>query len=84
MSDATLDSVDAVIAALGGSAAVRRLTGQSPQALHNWRKAGRFSATTHAVMKNALGDIGRDADDKLWRQFLNGHAPHETDVEEVR
>lgn len=68
MSDATLDSVDAVIDALGGSAVVRKLIKASPQGLWQCRNTGRFPATTHAVMQDALQAIGRKADRRLWRQ----------------
>lgn len=68
MAIATLESVDAVVTALGGSAAVRRLTGQSSQALYNWRRQKSFPATTHALMQRALADAGYVADAALWRQ----------------
>lgn len=62
------DSIDGVIEALGGSSAVRKLTGQSPQGLHNWRKAGRFPSDLYVMMTEALHRAGRVADPKLWGQ----------------
>lgn len=62
-----LDTVDAVIEALGGPMAVVRLTGRSRQNVTNWRIAGNFSSTTFLVMTTALDAIGQRAAPRLWR-----------------
>jgi predicted SpoU family rRNA methylase len=62
-----LDSVDAVIEALGGPMAVVRLTGRSRQSVTNWRAAGNFPPTTFHVMTTALEAAGRRAAPRLWR-----------------
>jgi hypothetical protein len=62
-----LDTVDAVIEALGGPAAVARLTSRSRQQVTNWRAAGTFSPTTFLVMTTALDAIGLRAAPRLWR-----------------
>lgn len=64
---AELDTVDAVIEALGGRMAVAELTGRLPQQVTNWRAAGTFSPTTFLVMTTALAAIGRRAAPRLWR-----------------
>lgn len=62
-----LDTVDAVIEALGGRMAVAELTGRLPQQVTNWRAAGAFSPTTFLVMTTALDAIGVRAAPRLWR-----------------
>lgn len=62
-----LDTVDAVIEALGGPMAVVRLTGRSRQNVTNWRSAGNFSSTTFFVMTTALDAMGMRAAPRLWR-----------------
>lgn len=62
-----LDTVDAVIEALGGPMAVVRLTGRSRQNVTNWRIAGNFSSTTFLVMTTALEAAGHRAAPRLWR-----------------
>ena len=62
-----LDSVDAVIAALGGRMAVAELTGRSPQQVTNWRASGSISPTTFLVMTRALAALGQRAAPRLWR-----------------
>lgn len=62
-----LDTVDAVIEALGGRMVVAELTGRLPQQVTNWRAAGTFSPTTFLVMTTALDAIGVRAAPRLWR-----------------
>jgi hypothetical protein len=62
-----LDTVDAVIEALGGRLAVAALTGRSPQQVTNWRAACRFSPTTFLIMTSALAALGLRAAPRLWR-----------------
>jgi predicted SpoU family rRNA methylase len=62
-----LETVDAVIEALGGPMAVVRLTGRSRQAVTNWRAAGAFSSPTFLVMTTALAAAGLSAAPRLWR-----------------
>ncbi|MCK1684275.1 hypothetical protein IVA87_34035 [Bradyrhizobium sp. 147] len=62
-----MDTVDAVIEALGGPMAVVRLTGRSRQNVANWRTAGNFSSTTFLVMTTALDALGLRAEPRLWR-----------------
>lgn len=68
MVDATLDSAEAVIAALGGASEVRRLTGVSRQAVWNWKRRNRFSARIFQQMTTELRERGFDADGRLWGQ----------------
>lgn len=62
-----IDSVDAVIEALGGLPEVQRLTeARSQQAVSNWKSRGRFSASTFLVMTQALRERGFTAPARLW------------------
>ena len=65
---ATLDSVEAVIDALGGPAELRRLGGFSPQRVWNWKRDNRFPASTYVLLQGALRKVNRSADDRLWGQ----------------
>lgn len=62
----TLDSVDAVIGALGGTSAVARLVGRSPQAVSNARSKGELPADWYFVMSEALKGLGLPALPTLW------------------
>jgi hypothetical protein len=62
----SIDNTAEIIAALGGTAAVARLTSTTPKAVHNWRAFGRFPANTFLVIKSELLRIGRSAPDHLW------------------
>ncbi|WP_210161820.1 hypothetical protein [Bradyrhizobium japonicum] len=62
-----LETVDAVIEALGGRLKVADLTNRLPQQVTNWRAAGTFSPTTFLVMTTALAATGRRASPRLWR-----------------
>ena len=55
-----------VIDALGGTAAVARLTDRKMQHVSNWRAAGRFPADTFLVIGVALTAIGKAAPPTLW------------------
>lgn len=66
MSLETLDTVDQVMAALGGNQAVASLTASKPSTLSMWRKAKSFPSNTHYVMTKALGRIGKTAPATLW------------------
>jgi len=66
-SDPDLDTVAAVIEALGGPRAVAALTGRSPQQVFNWRFAGTFAPTTFLVITKALEAKQLRAAPRLWR-----------------
>lgn len=61
-----IQTIDEVIAVLGGIAAVARLTNRSQPNVHNWRYAGRFSARVYKVMIDALEQRGLTASPALW------------------
>lgn len=60
-----LDTVDAVVTALGGWHSVARLTGRNYSAAFAWRYNG-FPATTFLVMQAALAERGKSAPTSLW------------------
>lgn len=62
-----LSTVDEVIDALGGTAAVARLTGGRMQAVSNWRDRGGFPPRTHLLFSQELKAIGCEAPPALWR-----------------
>lgn len=62
-----LDTVDAVIEALGGRLAVAALTSRKPQQVTNWRAAGTFAPTTFLIMTSALAARRQRAAPRLWR-----------------
>lgn len=64
-----LDTTSAVIDALGGTAAVARLTGRSMQAVSNWRERGFFPAASFGPINQALSDLGRTVALTLWRSI---------------
>ena len=67
MTSDELHTVDAVVKALGGNTAVISLVGGVHiSTVSNWKKAGKFPAKTHKVLKSALEQMGRDAPDELW------------------
>lgn len=60
---------DAVIEALGGTAAVTKMTRQANSAVPNWRaKRGRFPSKYYASMKGSLARRGYYAPPELWGQ----------------
>lgn len=64
-----LASTSAVIDALGGTAAVARLTGRSMQAVSNWRERGFFTAPSFEPITKALAEQGLRAAPALWRSI---------------
>lgn len=63
----TVETVDAVIEALGGNADVATLTGRLPKAPSNWRSQGYFPPNTYLVLTGALLQTGKRAPASLWR-----------------
>lgn len=59
-------SAKAVINALGGTAAVAKLTGAPQQAVTNWKRRNKLPATTVMVLRTELQRIGIDAPLALW------------------
>jgi hypothetical protein len=55
-----------VMAALGGTTAVARLTNRKVTAASNWQSFDKFPANTFVVMTEALRRIGRSAPPSLW------------------
>ena len=49
-----LNSVDAVIDALGGDTSVATLTGVGLSAVGNWRARGKFSRSVFVIIRDAL------------------------------
>lgn len=72
--DAPLETVDAVIDALGGTAAVARLVGRPAQAVSNWRKRGSMPAETFLVFDDALRARDLEAPSSLWGMVQAGEA----------
>jgi hypothetical protein len=64
-----LATTAAVIDALGGTAAVARLTGRSMQAVSNWKDRGLFTAAAYEPISRALAEIGRRADPSVWKSL---------------
>lgn len=62
----TLQTVDLVIDACGGTAAVAALTGRSPQAVSNWRAEQKLPPKTFLIFELQLRQIGAIAPPKLW------------------
>lgn len=60
------ETTAAVIAALGGQAAVAQLTGSAPSAVANWNSEPHFPARFYAVMLEALHKKGFHAGPRLW------------------
>lgn len=61
-----LKSASDVIDALGGTAAMARLTSRRMQSVSNWRAEGRLPAETFLVVGRALEDIGKSAPPSIW------------------
>jgi len=62
-----LQSVEEVIAALGGRNRVAELTCRaSLSAVPMWKSRKRFPANTFTVLKSALQDLGLSAPNDLW------------------
>jgi hypothetical protein len=56
-----LNSVDEVVKALGGNAAVASLTGVTIPAVHNWLKRGRISQGRFMIIRDELASSGQEA-----------------------
>jgi hypothetical protein len=61
-----LGSTSDVIAALGGTAAVARLTGNRMTTVSNWSSRRRFPARTFVVVSTELEKRGLSASPALW------------------
>jgi len=61
-----LRTASQVIAAIGGNAAARDLTGCSPQQLWNWKDTGRLPPTTYLYLHATLAELGIAADPAIW------------------
>lgn len=61
-----LHTADEVIDILGGTGATARLTGRTPQAVSNWRAAGRIPAETFLIFADALDEKRASAPPSLW------------------
>ena len=72
-----LDTVAEVIEALGGSNAVRRLTGvKSTQAVWNWGDRASFPSDLYVLMTEALAAKGFVATPTLWQMREEVHDGH--------
>lgn len=67
MTDSELDTAAKVTAALGGAAALARLTEVSTKAVSNWVSTRNFPPRTYAVMTAALASKGLRAPPRLWK-----------------
>jgi hypothetical protein len=61
-----ITTVDDVIDALGGTAAIAEMTSALPTAVYNWRAAGKFPTDTYLLIQDELRARGRVAPDHLW------------------
>lgn len=62
-----LETVEDVIEALGGTAAMARLTGSRMTAVSNWRRQyNRFPARTYTHILAELEKVGKTAPASLW------------------
>lgn len=61
-----LTTATAVIDELGGTTAVAKLVGKTPQSVTNWRAANRLPAETFLVLSAALKKLKREAPSSLW------------------
>lgn len=70
-----LETTEQVVAALGGTAIVARLTGRGLSAASNWRSFDTFPPDTYLVMTAALEAAGCTAPSSLWRMVEPSPAP---------
>jgi hypothetical protein len=61
-----LDTADGVIDAIGGTVAAAKVGKVTPQAMTNARSRNRLPYPTFLLMTQALTEIGRQADPRLW------------------
>jgi hypothetical protein len=66
MDEPELVTTNAVIDALGGTAAAAWLTRRGQSAASNWRQASRFPPSTYLAMHSALAEKGLSAPAWLW------------------
>ena len=64
----TLHNTNAVVAELGGTGAVARLTGKSPASISNAKRRGWFPRDAYAVMSERLAALDLSAPASLWKQ----------------
>jgi hypothetical protein len=62
-----LNTVDAVITALGGNVAVGRWAGVRSQAISMWKSRGQFPPATYLLFRTELRRRRLSAPDELWR-----------------
>lgn len=67
MRDEILTTTAEVVSALGGYAAVAKLTKRKPSAASNWQSFQTFPPDTFLVMQGELKNRGKSAPDSLWR-----------------
>ncbi|WP_213287545.1 hypothetical protein [Bradyrhizobium sp. sGM-13] len=61
-----LSTTSEVIDALGGNAAVAKITGSTVKAVWNWRGFETFPSNTYVALTDALRAIGKTAPPSLW------------------
>lgn len=61
-----IQTASQIIDALGGNAAVAKLTSTTAKAVSNWRAYDRFPANTYLLLKSELVKLGHSAPDRLW------------------
>jgi hypothetical protein len=62
----TRNEVAALLIALGGTSAVRRLTGASPNAISNWRVMGKLPWRFRNVLTSAASERGISIPETVW------------------
>ena len=62
----SIETATDIIDALGGNAAVARLTSSTAKAVSNWRAFDRFPSNTFLLLKSELMRLGISAPDHLW------------------
>lgn len=77
-----LQTVGEVIDALGGTDAVKALTGAKwEQSVSGWRTNNRFPAKTHKLLTTLLEAAGFTAPDSLWGQIDRADLPKQEAVD---
>lgn len=61
-----IESVDAVIDAVGGTSAASKLAGVGLSAVSNWKSRGRIPAEKFKIFERALAGIGKEADPRIF------------------
>lgn len=70
----TLDTLDEVITALGGTDGLFDLMGAKPSTISMWKKAGNFPSNSYVVMTETLRARGKAAPDALWKMKQSAEA----------